>query len=108
MTAITIYRSGREYKRLTCNGHAGFAAYGRDIVCASVSCLVINTVNSLDELVHEKMELDVRQKQGYIDCRFPDGLSSVGRLLMDSLVLGLRNIEESYGRKYLELKLKEV
>lgn len=109
MTAITIYQSGDgEYRRVTCKGHAGYAAYGKDIVCASVSCLVINTINSLDELVHEKMEIEARDDEGYIDCRFPNTLSREGRLLMDSLILGLGNIRDSYGKRYLELKFKEV
>ena len=108
MTTIMIYQSNKgEYQRLTCKGHAGYADYGKDIVCASISCLVINTINSLDELVHEKMEITTEEEQGYIDCRF-ESLSDEGKLLMDSLILGLQNIVSNYGKKYLELKFKEV
>ena len=93
-----IYQSNKgEYQRLTCKGHAGYADYGKDIVCASISCLVINTINSLDELVHEKMEITTEES-----------LSDQGKLLMDSLILGLQNIVSDYGKKYLELKFKEV
>lgn len=109
MTTITIYKSKNgEYRRLTCKGHAGYAAYGKDIVCASVSCLTINAINSLDELVHEKMEIITDEEQGLIDCRFQNTLSKEGILLMDSLVLGLKGIVDDYGKKYLELKFKEV
>ena len=109
MTTITIYKSKNgESKRLTCKGHAGYAAYGKDIVCASVSCLTINTINSLDELTHEKMEITTDEDRGFIDCRFQNTLSKESILLMDSLVLGLKGIVDSYGKKYLELKFKEV
>lgn len=109
MTTITIYKSQNgEYKRMTCKGHAGYAAYGKDIVCASVSCLTINTINSLDELVHEKMDIITDEERGFIDCIFQNILSKEGTLLMDSLVLGLQGIADSYGEKYLELKFKEV
>ena len=38
MTTIMIYQSNKgEYQRLTCKGHAGYADYGKDIVCASIS-----------------------------------------------------------------------
>ncbi|MBQ9927762.1 MAG: ribosomal-processing cysteine protease Prp [Lachnospiraceae bacterium] len=109
MTTITIYKSENgTYKRFTCDGHAGYADYGKDIVCASVSCLVINTINSMDELVHEKMEITTNEKKGLIDCRFCGEISSQSRLLMDSLILGLKGIVSDYGKKYLELKFKEV
>ena len=53
MTTITIYKSDKgSYKGFTCKGHAGSAMSGKDIVCAAISILVINTVNSLEELVH--------------------------------------------------------
>jgi len=31
------------------DGHAGFAEYGQDIVCAALSMLSINTINSIAE-----------------------------------------------------------
>ena len=109
MTTITIYKSQNgEYKRLLCKGHAGYAHAGKDIVCAAVSCLTINTINSWDELTHEKMDIMTDENKGIIDCRFLHTLSKEGILLMDSLILGLKGIVEDYGKKYLELKFKEV
>lgn len=109
MTTITIYKSkAGEYKRFTCKGHAGYADAGKDIVCAAVSCLVINTINSLDELTHEKMEITTEEAKGVIDCSFQEMPSKEGMLLMDSLVLGLKGIAGDYGNRYLELKFKEV
>jgi uncharacterized protein YsxB (DUF464 family) len=31
-------------------GHAGYAEYGNDIICAAVSILVMTTINSIEEL----------------------------------------------------------
>ncbi len=54
MTRVIIRKSKNgEYKGFTCKGHSGFAARGEDIVCASISVLVINTVNSMEELAGE-------------------------------------------------------
>ena len=49
MTTITITKtSSDKYRSIECNGHAGFADYGNDIVCAAVSVLTINLINSID------------------------------------------------------------
>ena len=109
MTTIIIYKSKNgEYTGLSCKGHAGYANAGEDIVCAAISCLTINTINSWDELTHEQMEIMTDERKGIIDCKFKRTLSSEGSLLMDSLILGLKGIVGDYGKKYLELKFKEV
>ena len=93
-------------------GHAGFARRGRDIVCASVSTLVINTINSMEQLADEKMEVTANEETGFIHCQFPAPLSREGKLFMDSMVLGLSGIAREYGRKgrkqYLILNFEEV
>ena len=38
------------YRGFSVSGHAGYAKRGQDIVCASVSSLVINTVNAIEAL----------------------------------------------------------
>ena len=58
MTKITIYRNeNREVERFSCSGHAGYAASGGDIVCASISVLVINTINAIEGLEVEYYDI---------------------------------------------------
>lgn len=109
MTTITIIKSKNgTYKQMTCKGHAGYADAGEDIVCAAVSMLVINTVNSLEALTSAKMQVHTEEESGTIDLKFQEDLESGGRLLMDSLVLGLESVVRQYGRQYVKLKFKEV
>ena len=109
MTKITIYKSKEgNYTRFTCSGHSGYAESGSDIVCASISILVINTINSMELLAKEKMDVNENEDEGYIDCKFLYKLSDEAKLLMDSMILGLESIAEQCGRKYLRLKFKEV
>ena len=51
MVKVTIYKDpdGR-YEGFDCTGHARYADVGQDIVCAGVSALVINTINSVENL----------------------------------------------------------
>ena len=109
MTTITITKSKNgNYKQVICKGHAGYADSGEDIVCAAVSMLVINTVNSLEALTDTKMEVNTDEDSGIINFRFTDELKENGKLLVDSLILGLSSVEKQYGKRYVKLKFKEV
>lgn len=109
MTIITITKSKNgDYKEVVCKGHAGFAEAGHDIVCSAVSILVINTFNSIEKLTDCQMEVGSDERVGLITCHFPKGPDAGGRLLLDSMVMGLQSIAEEYGKKYLKLKFKEV
>ncbi len=109
MTTVIIRKTADgEYKGFTCMGHAGFAKAGKDIVCASVSMLVINTFNSMEQLAGEEMEVTENGKTGFLHCTFRKQLSYEGKLFMDSMVLGLSEVEKKYGKKYLTLNFEEV
>ena len=110
MTQITFYKTtAGEYQGFTCDGNAGYANYCEDIVCASVSVLVINTINSLEEITAEKMNVETDEDSGVIRCRFVDRpLKETSRVLVDSLVLGLTQIEKQYGKNYCKLTFEEV
>ncbi|MEZ3462308.1 MAG: ribosomal-processing cysteine protease Prp [Lachnospiraceae bacterium] len=108
MTTIVIFKSKGSYKGFTCMGHAGFGKSGSDIVCAAISILVINTLNSIEELAKENFVAESDEKEGSIECHFPDRINDRTKLLMDSMVMGLKGIEQNYGKKYFELIIKEV
>ena len=110
MTKITCYRTAAgDYAGFTCDGHAGYAEAGEDIVCAAVSVLVINTINSLEEIAGEPMQVETDEEAGLIRCNFTcRPLREASGVLMDSLVLGLTHIEKEYGKKYCELRFEEV
>ena len=110
MTQITFHKTtAGEYKGFTCDGHAGFADYGKDIVCAAISVLVINTINSLEQITGEQMQVDTDERSGMIRCRFVNQpLKDTSKALMNSLVLGLTQIEKQYGKNYCKLTFEEV
>ena len=110
MTQITFYKTtAGEYRGFTCDGHAGYANYGEDIVCASISVLVINTINSLEQIAGEQMQVESDEDAGTIRCSFVNQpLKETSRALMDSLVLGLTHIEKQYGKKHCKLTFEEV
>lgn len=108
MITVTIYKSQEDYAGFECFGHAGFANSGKDIVCAAVSVLVINTINSIDTFTDQIFTVDSHEKSGLIKVIFDNGIVMETKLLLDSMVLGLKEIEKEYGKKYLKLKFEEV
>ena len=48
--AVFYMYSDKTYRGFSVSGHAGYENAGKDIICASVSALVINTVNAVDAL----------------------------------------------------------
>ncbi len=106
MITVKVTKKNGNYVSFTSSGHAGYADEGYDIFCAAVSALTINTVNSLEEFTEEKFEAEDRD--GYISIRFHGENTYEGKLLMDSLLLGLTQIEHSYQRQYLQVKVREV
>ncbi len=109
MIHVTIYKNrDQEYMGFDCKGHAGFAAAGADIVCAGVSALVLNAVNSVDAFTEDGFQLETEEESGEISLRFHEKPSLISNLFLRSLFLGLQGIKESYGDKYISFHYKEV
>ena len=107
MINITVKKRNGSYLDFLARAHAGYAEEGQDIVCAAVSALIITTVNSLDAFTEEKIE--VGEDDGYVSIHFKTNPNTErGKLLMDSLILGLTEIEHSYNNRYLTVRVKEV
>lgn len=100
------YNNQGDLWRFVLDGHAGYADHGQDIVCAAVSMIVINTINSIDSFTDEPLLLDQDDTGGYIDCAFShikvNKGSKEATLLLKSMVLGLKSIKEQYG-EYIQV-----
>ena len=104
MTKITIFRNhDGEYLGFDCLGHAGYADEGEDIVCAGISALVINTINSIGLFTDEPCETDADEDNGEIRLRFTSPAGHDAGLLMQSLVLGLQGIQNTYGLSLIHI-----
>lgn len=106
MIKITVYKNGKGFTGFKSEGHAGYAEEGYDIICAAVSVLTVNTINSIESFTSDTFH--VKQKDGFIECCFDSVLSDNSVLLMQSMILGLQEIENDYGNEYIRLIFKEV
>ena len=108
MITITLDRSTDGLIRsFTASGHAGYAPEGSDIICAAVTAIAATTIGSLQDLA--KLDVSYRMDDGYITCSLPDSKSlepdhlMVVKTLMEAMAIGCRQIENSYGRKYVRV-----
>ncbi len=109
MIKITILKgSGDKYKGFSVLGHAGYDVYGKDIICASVSVLTVNTINAIETFTDDGFKVEQDETLGSLKFKFQDTVSEESKLLIDTMVLGLRSIEEGYGSKYIKVLFKEV
>ena len=103
MTSITFkLDKDNFYKGFICEGHAGYADAGEDIVCAGISTLTFTFINSVDELLDMEIVVDADSDNGFMDVSVTDYKDSSVQLLFRSMVLGLKSIEDDYS-KYLKL-----
>ena len=96
MTNITFYvKSDKSIIGFKSKGHAGFGVRGTDVVCASVSILLINTVNSIEKLTSEECSYKINDRRATIDFQM-DTVGDGSQLLLQSLKMGLEGIEDGY------------
>ncbi|MDO4272701.1 MAG: ribosomal-processing cysteine protease Prp [Eubacteriales bacterium] len=74
-------------------GHAGKSINGQDIVCAAVSALTCNLINSLQELTDNRIRADTSSGLTIIEW---EELSEPGKLLVDSWFLGLTAVNQEH------------
>ena len=105
MVTATVVKDPSGYVSFKCSGHAGFMKKGKDVVCSAISMLTINTANSIMTFTGSRINVD--ENDGFVTWTFENGCDEKAALLMDSMIMGLRSIEEEY-KGYLKLRTEEV
>jgi len=88
----------RKITRFLITGHAGSGEYGRDVVCAAVSALAINFVNSVESLCG--VELTYQARDGLMDVEVTN--NELIQWFAQSLRVGLTGMANEHA-KYLRV-----
>jgi len=108
MISVTFYKdSSDQFVGFKSKGHAGADVYGKDIVCAAVSVLVINTINSIEKFTDDDFTCETDESSGEISFHLKGKLSNESNLLLNSLYLGIKEVREDH-EQYITLRIKEV
>lgn len=109
MIRVTIYNdSEKNPKGFRLEGHAGYAEHGHDIVCAAVSALAVNAVNSIETFAEDSFQGESDDTKGMMEFEFTGQVSAESRVLLKSLILGLENIRDEYGTEFIKILFREV
>ncbi len=104
MINVSLYKNAEDLiTGFKLSGHADYSKYGSDIVCAAVSALVINTINSIENFTSDRFSLEQDENKGFIEFHVISEISVNTNLLLSSLALGLRFVEEEYTDEYIKL-----
>lgn len=105
MIQVEVEKQNENITAFHMEGHSGYADYGSDIVCSAVSALAINCVNSIEQLTEDVFSVEQEEEQGMLDFRLQGTSSRETQILLQSLVLGLSGISETYGEQYVTVEI---
>ncbi len=75
------------------SGHANYAVFGSDIVCAGVTALAQTLIKSIEDLTDDKIEYEI--SPGRVDIKYGN-LSEKSRALVDSFFIGICMIADEF------------
>ena len=108
MLAVTVFRNpDGKISGFQFSGHAGYGDAGEDIVCSAVSMLSITIANAIEKFTEDEFQYyAVNEEEGFFHFRLKK-VSADSGLLLDTLLLGLKELEESYG-DHIQIQYEEV
>lgn len=109
MITVLLMRTPSGFlRKITATGHAGYAKKGTDILCAAVSVIVQTAVGGLQDVA--RIQPACILENGRIECGVaaPETLDPKAReavrIIMETAAIGCRQIELSYGSRYISVR----
>jgi len=91
MIKIRIKYIDQKFASLHVSGHANQDVYGKDIVCAAVSAVLVGGINALNNPKDFKIKLD----EGDASLEANNIISDHDEVVVETIVTGLKSIEET-------------
>lgn len=110
MTRVTIHKTNDRIVGFIIDGHSGYANFGEDIVCASISLLATTVVNSLNIVAgidEENIKFSFNEDKGYLSLDTSDSINEKSDVIYNTFLVGIQSIVESYS-DYITLITEEV
>lgn len=99
MIKVSIKKENDIISNVIVKGHAGYGVKGNDIVCASVSSIVITSLNAIIRI--DKNSIDYKQDEGFIEVIIKKHDKYID-ILIDNMISLLKELEKDY-KKNIEI-----
>lgn len=86
--------------KISIKGHSGYDVIGKDIVCASVSSIVITSINAIIRI--DEKAISYKQDEGFIEINILKHLEIVDLLILNMKEL-LKELQIQYD-KYIKIQ----
>lgn len=99
MTTVTVKKQNSCIREVIVDGHSGYQSEGSDIVCASISTLLITTVNAC--LRVEQNSITYVKKEGFVAFTVKQENAMI-QLLLENMVDLFKELQTQY-KKYIKI-----
>ena len=93
MIKVEIIRNNNNIKKISILGHAMYDEYGKDIVCASVSTLVISTFNNILSINSNTIKVEQSDSKVIIKYILKDNIIDI---LINNMISNLNTLANNY------------
>jgi len=111
MIQVEIYRDIDHIIGFEIKGHANYASYGEDIVCAAVSALSQTALMALVKvcgIAEDSLSYKIDEDSGFLEVYLPNNLKKdsleSSQIVLKTFEVGIRSIVDSYPT-YVTLKV---
>jgi uncharacterized protein YsxB (DUF464 family) len=94
MIKVRIVKNNNIIDSIHCNGHANYADYGKDIVCASFSTMIITTINAILEFDKDAISYTNTNNLDIINIK----KDNITNGLLNNLVNMIYELKENYDK----------
>ena len=94
MIRVEINKKNNVIESIHCIGHAGYANYGKDIVCASFSTMIITTINAILEFDKDAISYTDTNDLEIINIK----KDNITNGLLNNLVQMMKELKENYDK----------
>ena len=114
MVKVVFKRRNNIIESFELKGHADYADKGQDIICSAISAISYTAVGYFENKYNpkkEKKKTTYTESSGYMKFDRPldrEGSLLEGNAVLEAMEIGLRQIEDSYGKKFIQVRVWEV
>jgi uncharacterized protein YsxB (DUF464 family) len=97
MIKVSIKRNNDVIDNIKCSGHANYDKFGKDIVCASFSTMIITTINAILEIDKNAISYTDTNNLEIINIKKDD----ITNKLLNNLVNLIKELKNTYDKNII-------